>query len=113
MSNRYGRRRDDDIFEYSDSPDEIERSAIREDEKFLQERFALIGFVLGMIMMYVLVGRHVPDWPKVSRFTAILAGACLRGFVCASVAVFLRKLFAICFSLGVLGGLGSLLWRVL
>jgi hypothetical protein len=113
MSNRYGRRRFDGIFEYSDSLEDIELSAIREDEAFLRERLALIGFVVGAIMMYWLIGRHVPEWPKVSRFISIFAGAGLTSFVCASNAVLLRQLFEISFTLAILGGIGCLLWQVL
>lgn len=113
MANRFGRRRIDGIFEYSDSLEELQSSASQEDEEHLKEILALIGLVLGATMMYVLIGRHVPDWPKVLRFALILGGASLCGVVCASSAVVLRTLLPICFTLGVLGGFGYLLWLVL
>jgi hypothetical protein len=111
--NRYGRRRADGIFEYSDSLEEIESSAIREDEEYLSEVLALVGFVIGAVAMYWLVGRHIPDWPKVLRFLSISAGACLTAFICGRTAVLLRQLFQVFFTVAVFGGLGLLVWRLL
>lgn len=108
--NRYGRRRADGIFEYSDSLEDIEGSAIREDKEYLSEVLALIGFVIGVVAMYGLVGRYVPDWPKGLRFLLITAGAGSAAFVCGSSAVLLRQLFQFLFALIVFGSIGFLLW---
>jgi hypothetical protein len=111
--NRYGRRRVDGIFEYSDSLEEIESSAIRDNDEHLSEVLALVGFVIGAVVMYWLVGQHAPDWPKVLRFLSISAGACLTAFICGRTAVLWRQLFQLFFTAVVFGGIGLLLWRLL
>lgn len=113
MANRFGRRRVDGIFEYSDSLEELQRSASVEDTEYLKEMLALIGFVLGAMLIYIFIVRHVSEWPKVIRFALILGGACLCSGVRASSAVFLRTLLPICFSLGMLVGISYVIWLVL
>jgi hypothetical protein len=113
VAKRYGRRRVDGVFEYSDSIEELDASAIREDEESLRGTFALIGLLLGAVVTYGLVGLYVPDWPKAIRFASILAGGCLSAVIFASLAVLLRRMLVIVVTMGVLGGLGYLLWRLL
>ena len=113
MAKRYGRRRVDGVFEYSDSMEELEVSAIRENEESLRGIFALIGLLLGAVGAYGLVDLYVPGWPKVIRFASILAGGCLSAVIFASLAVLLRRVFVTALAIGVLGGLGYLLWQIL
>jgi hypothetical protein len=89
MARRYSRRRDDGIVEYSEWLEELEASAVRENEETLRGTFALIGFL------------------------ALFAGACSSAFIFARLAVALRKMFAIALAVGVLGGIGYLVWKVL
>lgn len=113
VAKRYGRRRVDGVFEYSDSIEELEASAIREDEESLRRTFALLGLVIGAVFTYGLVDFYAPEWPKALRFAAILAGASLSAVVFASLAVLLRKMLVIALTMGFLGGLGYVLWRLL
>ncbi len=113
MAKRHGRRRIDGIFEYSDSRREIETSAIREDEESLRDTLAVLGIMLGTLMTCGLVGHYAPDWPKTLRFASILAGGNLCGYLCAINAFLIQKMFATALSLGVIGGAGYLLWKLL
>jgi hypothetical protein len=99
------------MFEYADSIEELARAAAREDEVFLKQTLALIGFVLGALMTYGLVDRYTPDWPKILRFGSFVAGSCVSAFISASVAVWLRASFVIGFTVSVLAGVAYLLWR--
>lgn len=85
----------------------------REDEEALRGTFALVGLLLGGVATYGLIELYAPDWPKLIRFVAVLAGACSSAVVFASLAVALRMMFVIAIAMGVLGGIGYLLWKVL
>ncbi len=113
MAKRYGRRRVDGIFEYSESVEDLEASAVREDREALRGSFALVGLLLGGVVTYGLVNHHAPDWPKIIRFISVLAGGCLSAYVFASLAVLLRMMLFIVTAIGVLGGIGYLVWKLL
>lgn len=113
MANRYGRRNVDGIFEYADSREELEASADREDREALQGSFALAGLLLGLVLTYGLVEQFVPEWPKIARFAAVLVGGCSSAFILMKLAVLLRAIFSIAIALGILGGLGYIVWKLL
>ena len=113
MARRYSRRRVDGIVEYSESLEEIEASAAREDEESLRGRWALIGLLPGAVATYGLVKLHAPDWPKIIRFIVVFVGACSSAFIFARLAVALRMVFAIAIAMGILGGIGYLVWKAL
>jgi hypothetical protein len=93
--------------------EELEASAVRENEEILRGTFALIGFLLGAVATYGLLKLYAADWSKVVRFIALFAGACSSAFIFARLAVALRKMFAIALTVGVPGGIGYFVWKVL
>lgn len=112
MARRFSRRRVDGIVEYSESVDELEASAVREDEQALRRTFRLIGLLLGAAGTYGLVKHYGTDWPKLVRFIAVSVGACTAAFVFARLAVALRMMLSLVIAAAVLGGIGYLLWKM-
>jgi hypothetical protein len=112
MARRFSRRRVEGIVEYSESLDELEASAVREDEQALRGTFRLIGLLLGAAGTYGLVKLYGADWPKLVRFIAVLVGACSVAFVFARLAVALRMMLSVAVALVVLGGIGYLVWKM-
>lgn len=112
MARRYSRRRVDGIVEYSESLDELEASAVREGEQALRGTYRLIGLLLGAAGTYVLLKLYGADWPKITRFIALLVGACSGAFVFARLAVALRMMLSIAVAVAVLGGIGYLVWKM-
>jgi CHASE2 domain-containing sensor protein len=112
VSKRYGRRRVDGLFEYSDSIEELEMAAARDNRAFLKETVAMLSFVLGTVVTYGFVGHYAPEWPKAIRFISILAGACSSAFICTNIAVQLKAIIAAIFTLGALSGIVYVLWRL-
>lgn len=112
MARRFSRRRVDGIVEYSESLDELEASAVREDEQTLRGAFRMIGLVLGAAGTYGLVKLYGADWPKLVRFTAVLIGASSVAFVFARLAVALRMMLSTAIAVAALGGIGYLVWKL-
>lgn len=112
MARRFSRRRVDGIVEYSESLDELEASAVREDEQALRGTFRLIGVLLGAAGTYGLVKLYGADWPKLVRFIAVLVGACSAAFVFARLAVALRMMLSVAIALVVFSGIGYLVWKM-
>jgi hypothetical protein len=69
------------MVEYSESLDELEASAVREDEQALRGTFRVIGLLLGAAGTYGLLKLYGADWPKIIRFIAVLVGAYSGAFV--------------------------------
>ena len=112
MARRFSRRRADGVVEYSDSLDELEASAVREEEQALRRTFRVIGLLLGAAGTYALVKRYGPDSPKFIRFIAVLLGACSGAFVFARLAVALHMMLSVAIAVAVLGGIGYLVWKM-
>lgn len=114
MAKRYSRRRPDGTVEYYDNQKEAEAARREDFYDGIAGTFALGGLVVGGILAYGCIYFFgLSGWPKVAQFALVIGGA----FACSIISTFLSKILywilITTISLGVLYGVGALIWALL
>lgn len=110
MTIRYSRRAPDGTTEYHDSKDTLIEASCREDSENRAGVFGFIGLLLGGMLTYSAFHKLGVDLPKWLRFSGVIIGAGLSGFILAKLADFIWALFWMLVLLGIIYGIGALIW---
>ncbi|ERJ17496.1 hypothetical protein SSPSH_003708 [Salinisphaera shabanensis E1L3A] len=111
MAKRYSRRRNDGTVEYYDSPEEAQAARRNDFYEDIAARFLLAGFLLGGILAYVSIDVFgFSYWPKAAQFGWVVAGAVGCAAVSAALSKILYKILITLLAIGIVFGIGMLLW---
>lgn len=73
--------------------------------------FGLIGLLVGGMLTYIVLIKVGADWPKWLRFGLVVVGASGSAYVLAKLADLIWNIIVTLVLLGVLYGIGSLIWQ--
>ena len=114
MTTRYGRRAADGTTEYYDSKDALIEANRREKSEDRAGLFGFVGLLLGGILAYTafhkLGGMDLPKW---FRFSGVVVGAGVGAIILAKLADFIWGLIMTLILLGIIYGIGTLVWHTL
>lgn len=112
MGTRFGRRAADGTYEYHDSKESLVAAERRENSETRGGLFGLIGVLIGGVFTYVaLLKFGGTEWPKWLRFSLIIAGAGVAGFMLAKFADLIWNIILTLLLIAVIYGVGSAIWR--
>ena len=85
-----------------------------EYDNHIDELWGGFLFLIGAIAAGILIHKGMPEeWPKELRFIAIIGGGYGIGFLMGLLAPIVRIIVMVSLGLGIVGGLGYLLWSVI
>jgi len=102
MGQRFSWRRDDGTIEYYDTKEEVDAARSAEFFEHLASFFALAGFVIGGLLTYM--GMQFfggTDWPKLVRFSVVVAAALGSAVVSVLLTRVIYWLFATVVTIGI------------
>ncbi len=111
MGTRFGRRTADGTFEYHDSHESLLAAKRSENSDARAGLFGFIGLLIGGVLTYIALLKLGTDWPKWLRFGLVVVGAGGSAYVLAKLADLLWNIILMLVLLGVLYGIGSLIWK--
>ena len=111
MGTRFGRRAADGTYEYHDSKESLVAAERRDNSDARAGLFGLIGLLVGGVLTYVSLLKVGMDWPKWLRFGLVVVGAGGSAYVLAKLADLIWNIILTLVLLGVLYGIGSLIWK--
>ena len=111
MGTRFGRRAADGTFEYHDSHESLVAAKRSENSDARAGLFGFIGLLIGGVLTYIALLKLGTDWPKWLRFGLVVVGAGGSAYVLAKLADLICNIILTLVLLGVLYGIGSLIWK--
>ncbi len=112
MTTRYSRRAADGTTEYHDRKETLIEADRRENSEDRAGLFGFVGLLLGGILAYTafhkLGGMDLPKW---FRFSGVVVGAGVGAIILAKLADFIWGLIMTLILLGIIYGIGALIWR--
>lgn len=112
MATRFGRRAADGTYEYHDSRESMIAAEGRENSDTRAGLFGLIGLLVGGVLTYVALLKFGMEWPKWLRFGLVIAGGGSLAYVLAKFADILWQIILTLVFLGIVWGVGSLIWSL-
>lgn len=112
MGTRFGRRSADGTFEYHDSKDSLASAERKENSEVRADFFGFIGLLIGGLLSYLMLLKLGSDWPKWLRFGLVIFGAVSSSYILAKLADLLWAVLLSLALIGIVYGLGSLIWKV-
>jgi hypothetical protein len=113
MTMRYSRRRADGITEYSDSAERLAAASDRELDAQAQGCFTVVGLVSGFVVALLLLHSYGNSWPKVVRFSLVIAAGIGGALLLRRWAGVIALLVGLVLALGLLAGVAGLIWSAL
>lgn len=114
MATRYGRRASDGTFEYHSDRGSLVAAVERERSKERAFLFGLVGLFIGGFIAYGFVRTHgVQTWSKWGKFVCIMGSAGLGAYVFAKLADLIWNLILVALLVGIVVGIGAIIWRSL
>ena len=113
MTMRYSRRRADGITEYSDSAERLAAASDRELDAQAQGCFTVVGLVFGVVVALLLLHSYGNSWPKVVRFSLVIAAGIGGALFLRRWAGVIALLVGLVLALGLLAGVAGLIWSAL
>lgn len=111
MGTRFGRRAADGTVEYHDSHESLVAAKRSENSDARAGLFGFIGLLIGGVLTYIALLKLGADWPKWLRFGLVVVGAGGSAYVLAKLAGLIWNIILTLVLLGVLYGIGSLIWK--
>ncbi|NJD08536.1 MAG: hypothetical protein FIA97_18860 [Methylococcaceae bacterium] len=111
MGTRFGRRAADGTYEYHDTKESLVEAERSENSEALEGLFGFIGLLIGGVLAYIALLKLGADWPKWLRFGLVIVGAGGAAYALARLANLIWNLILTLMLLGVLYGIGSLIWK--
>ncbi|MBU0915558.1 hypothetical protein [Aquabacterium parvum] len=111
MATRFGRRAADGTFEYHDSHESLVAAKRSENSDARAGLFGFIGLLIGGVLTHIALLKLGTDWPKWLRFGLVVVGAGGSAYVLAKLADLIWNIILTLVLLGVLYGIGSLIWK--
>lgn len=114
MGTRFGRKASDGTYEYHDSKESLIAAERRDNSEMRSGLFGLIGLLIGSVLTYVaLLKLGSMEWPKWLRFSLVIAGGGVLAVVLAKFADLIWNILLTLILVGVVWGIGSVIWRAM
>jgi hypothetical protein len=113
MTTRYSRRLADGTFEHHNSRASLDAARERESETDRAGLFGLIGVLVGGVLSYFFVHKWGVDWPKWLKFASVFVAAGVSYHVLSKLANWIWDGIRLLFLIGIVYGLGLLIWQAL
>ena len=113
MANRYSRRRADGITEYADSVEQLAVGAAQEQDAAAAGCLTGVGLVLGLVGALIWLHYHGSGWPKILRFSLVIAMSAGCACLLRTWAQAILMLVGFAVALILLAGIVELIWGIL